>query len=460
MGEDKAVGNGVLLMKALLIYLSCVLLITSCGGGRTAIKTPTINSTSTVSHQTSTPIKTGPSTLVALFTATQRPTITPNVTATITPTSTEPGFPSPVPNSTVTQHCLEINDQLLPKSNLEGTLVLGNGLPDVRPYLLDLNTNKRIDYSFTTQNPQLWLDYAAVSPDGKWLAYIEWFTKANISRLHLISSDLLERPYLDLPTGWGKIVYWLDNQRILLSTSQTLPEGIYPSGKMMILYPFLREWEILSPKLPFQISTDPMHWFYSPDNPIVIYNPSLTQAVYLALSGFYLIDAKSLNIITHISTINYMSRPQWSPQGDRFAMVIDNAQYPDAKSEIYQFNQEGQSKSITSIARAFGDNNESIVSFKWSPDGSKIAFTYFLMDFHDAHLAVVDVGTGQTVDYCVPSLGLLPPIWSPDSNKIAFASGRSTDEERIWRTVILDLENEYAIQVADTMLPLGWMKNP
>ncbi len=446
-------------MKRVWFNLVFVLLLTSCGGLNISTRTPIESVTTVLNSRTPVPRKTAISTDVILTTATQKPTITTKKTNTITPTSTEPNFPSPEPNSTISQHCVVINQSSIP-ININGILALGNGLPDAKPYLLDLKSNKIYNYEFTINNPHLFLDYGAASPDGRWFAYIELLENTNISRLHLMSSALEEKTYLDLPKDWGKIVYWLDDQRILIATSQTLPEGIYPTGKMMILNPFLREWEILSPKLPFQISTDPSPWYYWPDNPIVIYNPALTRAVYLALSGFYLIDAKSLNVIMHIDTQDYGSRPQWAPEGDRFAMVIDNADYPISKPEIYLFNQDGQSKPITNIAKAFNNkNNESIQSFVWSPDGTKIAFSYFVRDFKDEHIAVVNVNTGQTIDYCLPSVGL-PPIWSPDSNKIAFASGNSTDIQHRWRTVVLDLENEYAIQVADTMLPLGWMISP
>jgi Tol biopolymer transport system component len=141
-------------------------------------------------------------------------------------------------------------------------------------------------------------------------------------------------------------------------------------------------------------------------------------------------------------------------------MVIDPFQLPKDISEIYLFDLDGHSIPITNIADAFGNNNEVIESFNWSPDGTKIAFTYYVSDFKDEHIAVVNVSTGQTVDFCLPSIGLLPPMWSPDGNKIAFASGSSTDQDRTWKTTILDIVNEYAVQVADTMLPLGWMESP
>jgi hypothetical protein len=447
-------------MKKIWIFLAIVILLVSCGVQGKPTPTSILPTASPISLMTPMQIKTILPTSTSSATVTQKPTITP-IFSHRTATSTQyAGFPTPLPGSDVIQRCLMIDDSAISKTELTGTLVLGNGLPDVKPSLLDLENNKRIDYPFSTENPKLWLDYAAVSPDGKWLAYIELFNNANVYRLHLMSSDFREKPYLDLPKDWGKIVYWLDNQRILISTSQTLPEGVYPTGKMMILNPFLRKWEILSPDLPVQINTDPMPWYYWPDNPIVIYNPSLTRAIYLALGGFYLIDGQSLNIIDHISTQNYLSRPSWSPDGENLAMVIDPFQLPEDKSEIYLFDINGNSRPITNIADAFRNNNEVIESFNWSPDGLQIAFTYFVMDYQDEHIAVVNVSTGQTVDFCLPSIGLLPPIWSPDGNKIAFASGRSTDQDRTWKTTIVDMENEYAVQVADTMLPLGWMESP
>ena len=446
-------------MKTFLFNLVCILLLTGCGLQWRSTQTSYTSITTPRPLTTVIPTITASSTTVPLI-PTLRPTTTPIDSAKKATSTQYSGFPTPLPGSDVIQRCVMVNDPAIVNTELNGTLVLGNGLPDVKPYLLDLENNKRINYPFSIENPKLWLDYAAVSPDGQWLAYIEWFKESNISRLHLMSADLQEQPYLDLPTDWGRIIYWLDDQRLLISTSQILPEGASPTGKMMILYPFLRKWEILSPDLPIQINTDPMPWYYWPDNPIVIYNPSLTRALYLALGGFYLIDSQSLNIINHIRTQNYLSRPRWSPEGDNLAMVIDPFQLPKDISEIYLFDLDGHSIPITNIADAFGNNNEVIESFNWSSDGTKIAFTYYVSDFKDEHIAVVDVITGQTVDYCLPSIGLLPPIWSPDGNKIAFASGSSTDQDRTWKTIIVDIVNEYAVQVADTMLPLGWMESP
>jgi hypothetical protein len=273
-------------MKTFLFNLVCILLLTGCGLQWRSTQISYTSITTPRPLTTVIPTITASSTTVPLL-PTLRPTTTP-IDSTKKATSTQySGFPTPLPGSDVIQRCMMVNDPAISKTELNGTLVLGNGLPDVKPYLLDLENNKRINYPFSIENPKLWLDYAAVSPDGQWLAYIEWFKESNISRLHLMSADLQEQPYLDLPTDWGRIIYWLDNQRLLISTSQILPEGVLPTGKMMIFYPFLRKWEILSPDLPVQINTDPMPWYYWPDNPIVIYDPSLTRAIYLALGGFY-----------------------------------------------------------------------------------------------------------------------------------------------------------------------------
>ncbi len=395
-------------------------------------------------------------------------TITPTTSPTPTfsrpiqsPPETQIGFPTPLPNSTVIQKCLSSNDLAEASDGLTGILVLANRLPDDKPYLLNLKSNEKMDIPFSQGENKLWLDYAAVSPDGSWLAFIELLKDSSFIRLHLLSNQLIEKQSINLPEGWGTIVTWLDNQRILLTTYRELPEDTFPTGEMAILNPFTGSWEVLSPNLPKQISTDPMPWYYWPDNPIVFYNPSLGRAVYLSVDGFFLIDPKTEEIITGLRTASYRSHPTWSPQGDTFAMVIDNPEYHQYHAELYQFDQEGQSVPLTNLADAFGNNNVGIEAFQWSPDGKKIAFSYYVNDYKlNKHIAVLDINSGQVVDYCLPSIGL-PPVWSPDSQSIAFASGIfDGTKEPDWQTVVINTVTDKAYEVAQTMLPLGWMAAP
>jgi WD40 repeat protein len=333
---------------------------------------------------------------------------------------------------------------------------------DVASYLLNLKNNDRYEIPSSTGGVTLWYYSASVSPNGSWLAYIETFEGSSRLRLNLLSADHQEQPFIDLQDGWGWIINWLDDQRLLLSPSvSSYDQGITPNGEMAILNPFSQDWVVLSPDLPVQISIDPMPWSPGRVIPIVIYDPSLTRAVYLSLQGFYLIDSQSQSIIKELQTHNYGTRPRWSPQGDSFAFVIDDAEHPMFRSEIYQISREGQTKQITHLYDAFG-SNVSVQNFNWSPDGEKIAFAYYVHDSStDEQVAVVDIETGQIVTYCLPIVGGLPPIWSPDGHQIAFVSATIEESNNnIFRTIIVDIEQGFAIQVAENMLPLGWMVSP
>jgi len=451
-------------MRRLKLYFVLVVLLAGCAGQRKVAETPSLTFASpSLLPLTITPMRIFTPTIISSPTTTPRPTVTP-MPRVLSPTPTvNVGFFTPLPDSETVQQCLKITDHLPEGAELKGKLVLGSMYHNVDSYILNLENNERNEIPVSTGRAILWYYSAGVSPNGSWLAYIETVEDSEGMRLHVISADLQEQPFIDLEHGWGYIINWLDDQRMLLSPSVSSWEEnrIFANGEMAILNPFLQDWEILSPELPIQISPDPMPWNPGQGIPIVIYDPSLTRAVYLSLNGFLLIDGQSQSIIIELRTYDFGTRPRWSPQGDSFAFVIDDATYPMSRSEIYQINREGHSNQITHLFNAFG-NNVTVQNFNWSPDGRKIAFAYYVHDTPtDEQVAVVDVETRQTVVYCLPIVGGLSPIWSPDGHQIAFVSATAEERDKdIFRTVIVDIVQGYAVQVAEHWSPLGWMVSP
>ncbi len=159
------------------------------------------------------------------------------------------------------------------------------------------------------------------------------------------------------------------------------------------------------------------------------------------------------------------SQPRWSPDG-KFIAFVSNRQKP--KSQLYLIPVDGgEARPITQLEEG------TIGEFAWSPDGTKIAFTYretapewresarkerqekglsnpprvirraywrldgngFFVD-QRYHLYVVDVRTGETLQLTNdPEFSESSPTWSPDGTQIAFLSNRDPAHEDDWAWV-------------------------
>lgn len=103
-----------------------------------------------------------------------------------------------------------------------------------------------------------------------------------------------------------------------------------------------------------------------------------------------------------------MNTPGWSPVDDRLLLGV-----------------QGRSRAQTNLA-VVADNTmvvlaedlSGLVSFAWSPDGSKVAYTTANQRGHGP-LYIIDAATGATVSRS-PGTGIIAFFWSPDSQKIAY----------------------------------------
>jgi hypothetical protein len=66
----------------------------------------------------------------------------------------------------------------------------------------------------------------------------------------------------------------------------------------------------------------------------------------------------------------------------------------------------------------------------------------------------MDLANREIIDYCI-GVGGTQPIWSPNGEQIAVGILKSRSSP--YTTVILDLRNVTAIELAQLAYPVGWV---
>jgi Tol biopolymer transport system component len=143
-------------------------------------------------------------------------------------------------------------------------------------------------------------------------------------------------------------------------------------------------------------------------------------------------DGTNLNPLTDGSS-SAMS-PAWSPDGTRISFASDR----DGNWEIYVMPAPGpEGNSGGSVPVNLTNNPSQDFSHTWSPDGSRIAFDTTRDDpdpencypscLYEIYVMNAD-GSGAT-NLTKNAVEDYDPAWSPDRNRIAFASGRDDNWE-------------------------------
>ena len=138
--------------------------------------------------------------------------------------------------------------------------------------------------------------------------------------------------------------------------------------------------------------------------------------------GIYVMNADGTNQtpLTDPAVISFAGSPDWSPDGSRLMFDAITIGGPTgARFDIWVMNADGGG-----LVQLTGGDNQGYSAI-WSPDGSKIVFTWYGEIY-----SMNSDGTGR-VGLTDNPAGDQAPGWSPDGSKIAFQTYRDGDWE-LW----------------------------
>jgi Tol biopolymer transport system component len=101
---------------------------------------------------------------------------------------------------------------------------------------------------------------------------------------------------------------------------------------------------------------------------------------------------------------------RWSPDGSRIAYSLGRSANGDLRSDLWVMQADG-SGNVKLASDAEGPS--------WSPDGSQIAYVH---DVGDVHIRIINSDGGNDHPLTEPSLSAIQPAWSPDGSRIAFTA--------------------------------------
>lgn len=376
---------------------------------------------------------------------------TTQMTFTSTPTAIFTSIPpayniTPSPDATLTNtldsafvsRCLEVDGgEIALQTKASGTIVLDRGFYGDHS-LLNLQTN--VEYKVPPVAGDVFNYRWAISPDGNLLAISDNLQNANGQSGKMILSvlnaraEILEKITFKM-AGFSNI-RWLDNQNIILYTTQTPKDGT-----VIFFNPFTRAQRNISNDLPdyyFENYLLPgISW-------LIEYSPSLEWGVYLGRTqtgklGFVIRDFANGQTLWQIEdSIGEYQRPIWSPVADEVALV--------ASGQLYVVDRSGHAKPILNEKQ-----QKQVEQPSWSPDGRYIAF----WNIYDS-LMLYDSQSEEVYDLCYKGDHLSPLIWSPNSRQIAIPADLGDN------SVLVDIQKSRVYKltaIPEIIYPVGWMNS-
>lgn len=359
---------------------------------------------------------------------TKLPVITP------TPPAASPS-PTPAWQPVIAENCLEVLPNTDHLSGKNYGKILFDRVPFRRPaYLYDLGTEQKvvIDNAY---------DFS-VSPDGMMFAYL---TIDDTSR-SIVVSDNNAKILATTPAEYESLGHWP-------WTSWTKDGFVvrdYGEQKKVYINPFTGIKEILRDDFPNRYQPIDIGSGIFGD---LYYDPFLTKVLYFAwdvstdkyyISVWDILADKEL-VRFHPSGMLDSFPANWSSNGQEVIIYHGNS----FEGALVSLHINGEIETL--LPKGTGSPQ-----FALSPDDKKLAF-WLIDDKQDSwSLSVFDRETKIVTNYCI-KFDSFPEIsiWSPDSQKLlAYMYIENFHTE----TILVDIQQNFAIHIEETAAPAGWLK--
>lgn len=367
---------------------------------------------------------------------------------------------------TIQSSCLKVASQLPQDIEIPGKILLShrNDLywfygtnRETRP--LTKNIDRKYAYPFDP----------AVSPDGKWWAYIT-------------SRGDLQKRWIVIEPADSKIDEWADDPRII-RVAVTWPEGIFinrwldpnhlvlirqtrPIYSTIILNPFTGE------ENEYRLETfenypqmmDATRMYFQSSN--LMPDPTQQMVVYPQYDNSFFItlwDLQSKKTLAKLKDFEkFKHDPLWAGDGQDFVIAVDTKRDDDAKIRIhdwFQVSRDGMVRQLTDFAPFFSTAISWVASR--SPNDRYLAFELvYKQDGQDfSKWLIMDLGTGTLLNFCIDSGpgASRNPVWSPDSRYMLFGKIDNQDNEE---AILVDLLRVQVYQLEKDRMPVGWTVQP
>lgn len=288
------------------------------------------------------------------------------------------------------QECIPIEEQMPDDLSLSGIWVRGPGSPYLEPmdgsgmaYRIPLKGGGL----FSTSKGD-----TAVSPDGRYLAYIDSYLDDTGNRTKSRVLRIVDSAGHPVPMGywlidWQWLIGWLDNRHIAVFTG---------NKEILVVEPFTGKWERL-PKPSWLHSMDYDYEgndgpFYSPNLDSILVRPDY--------STFELRDFQTGQTIYKGSGDPHGWDLGWSADGSTLAIGSEKFLHVIAGSQQY-LELDTSKFDIGSVRYT-----------KLSPDGQKLVFT----SYPSGELFSFDLEQSKITKLCTGGFNFLTEaVWSPDS---------------------------------------------
>jgi hypothetical protein len=374
--------------------------------------------------------------------------LTATITQKPTPTFTAKS-PTPTAQNWMKEQVCLAREANISNYSLDGKVIL---IGQQSTYVHDISTSSSIKFPRISGGyVGLYSEDFHLSPNGKWLAYIENYTNETYQtqsrRLRLISGDLIPI----LPSGWDAdwqwILGWIDDNWLAI----WLPHQ--EAGTITVLNPFTAKTQLLSTGFTFPESRYKASPWYIWGRPKLFFSPDLTKVIFPNADKGVLWDVVAQKELWSGNIYQYAEsdNAKWSQDGKYAVIIVSKS----SGEKLYLYD--AVKKQATHIPLA---GYEGIGEFSFSPDGQKIAIwvTPDFLGWEPKELMVIDLERKTITDTCVHSSAVVTsqPVWSSLHTNMFITS--VTWQNPVSAVAMIDL-SKYVITpvLFDKVKVAGWI---